>query len=191
MDQESPPRELAVEQYRNYLLLLARMQLGQHLQAKLDASDVVQQTMLEAHRQRPMFRGSSTPQFLAWLRRLLAGTLADAVKNLNRAKRDVARERSLEAALDQSAEQLGAWLAADQSSPSEQADRHEQAAILAGVLMQLPEAQRQALVLRHCQGLSVAEISEQIGRSPTAVAGLLKRGSRQLRVLMSDRGQDP
>ena len=177
---------LAVEKYRAYLLLLARMQLGGHFQGKLDASDVVQQTLLEAHRQRGQFQGTSPPQMVAWLRRLLAGTLADAFKHLGRAKRDVTRERSLEAALDQSAERLASWLAAEQSTPSQQADRNEQAVRLAEALTTLPDAQRQALVLRYAQGLSVAEISAKMGRGPTAVAGLLKRGTRQLRTLLQN-----
>jgi RNA polymerase sigma-70 factor (ECF subfamily) len=187
MDHDSGTPALPLERFRQYLLLLARAQLGPHLQGKLDASDVVQQTLLEAHQKRRQFAGDSPGQLLAWLRRLLACTLADALKGLGRAKRDVARERSLEAALDQSSECLAAWLAAEQSSPSEQADRNEQVVRLADALATLPEAQRQALVLRHCQGWSVADISRQLGRSPTAVAGLLKRGARQLRNLLEDR----
>ena len=178
----------SLERFRAYLELLARLHLDPRLKGKVDASDLVQETFLQAHEGWNQFRGVSDAELSAWLRRILARNLAHAARDFRRAKRDVARERSLEQALDDSSSHLQAWLAADQSSPSEQADRHEQAALLAGVLMQLPEAQRQALVLRHCQGLSVAEISEQIGRSPTAVAGLLKRGSRQLRVLMQANG---
>jgi RNA polymerase sigma-70 factor, ECF subfamily len=188
MDHEAGTPPLPLERFRAYLLLLARAQLGTQLRGKLDASDVVQQTLLEAHQKRGQFRGDSPGQLLAWLRRLLACTLADAVKTLGRAKRDVARERSLEAALDQSSERLAAWLAAEQSSPSEQADRHEQVLRLADALATLPEAQRLALVLRHCQGWTVAEISQHLGRSPTAVAGLLKRGARQLRDLLDEPG---
>ena len=173
----------ALEQYRPYLLLLARMQLGRQFQGKLDASDVVQQALLEAHRQRAQFRGGSG-QLMAWLRRILAGTLTDALRALGRAKRDAARERSLEAALDESSERLERWVVAEQSSPSERADRNEQLTRLAAALTALPEAQRTALVLRYCQGWSVADISEHLGRTPTAVAGLLKRGARQLRDLL-------
>jgi len=160
MDQPTGAPGVALEQYRPYLLLLARMQLGRQFQGKLDASDVVQQALLEAHRQRDQLRG------------------------LGRAKRDAARERSLEAALDESAERLEAWVAAEQSSPSERADRNEQLTRLAAALAVLPDAQRTALVLRYCQGWSVADISDHLGRSPTAVAGLLKRGTRQLRDLL-------
>jgi RNA polymerase sigma-70 factor (ECF subfamily) len=186
MDPSSDRAELGLEQYRPYLLLLARMQLGQQFQGKLDASDVVQQALLEAHRQRHHFQGETTRQLLAWLRRILSGTLTDALRALGRLKRGAGRECSLEAALDESAERLEAWVAAEQSSPSEQADRNEQITRLAAALDTLPDAQRTALVLRYCQGWSVADISAHLGRTPTAVAGLLKRGVRQLRDLLQE-----
>ena len=83
--------------------------------------------------------------------------------------------------MEESSIRIETWLVAEQSSPSQQADAHEQAFRLADALTTLPEGQREALVLRHCQGLSLAEISRHLGRTPAAVAGLLKRGLRQLR----------
>lgn len=184
MDQEADGLPLA--RYRDYLLLLARMQVGRPFQGKLDPSDVVQQTLLEAHRKREQFRGQSEAELAAWLRRLLACNLVDERRALGRAKRDASRERSLEAALDESSARLGAWVAADQSSPSQQAMRHEDAIRLSAALASLPESQAQALVLRHCQGRSLDEISQELNRTPDAVAGLLKRGSRQLRALLNE-----
>src|SRR5262245_38118960 len=182
-------RALALEQFRNYLLLLARLYLGGQPRGRLDASDVVQETLLEAHRKRGQFRGTGEAELAAWLRRMLAYTLADALRAQGRAKRDAARERSLEAALDDSSSRLGAWLVAEQPSPSQQAQRHEQLVELADALATLPEPQREALVLRHCQGLSLREISERLGRTPAAVAGLLKRGLPQLRVRFQEAEQ--
>ena len=179
---DAPP----LERFRAYLHLLARLQVGAGVRGKLDASDVVQQTLLEAHRQRAQFRGHSDGEMAAWLRQLLAGTLADALRALGRARRDVRREQSLEAALDQSSVLIGSWLADPQSSPSQQAQHHEQAVRLAAALAQLPEAQREALTLRYYQGNSLDDISGKLGRTPAAVAGLLKRGARQLRTLLHE-----
>jgi RNA polymerase sigma-70 factor (ECF subfamily) len=188
MNDAERPDGPVVENFRDYLLLLARMQLGPAGRNRLEASDMVQQTLLEAYRKRDQFRGRSEAEMAGWLRQLLAFNLADAARAAGRAKRDVARERSLDAALEQSSARLGAWLAADQSSPSQRAECHELAARLAGVLTRVPEAQRQALLLRYCQDCSVEEISRRLDRTPTAVAGLLKRGLRQLRTLLDDRG---
>ena len=176
---EEPGRSL--ESFRAYLRLLARLHLAPQLRGKLDPSDVVQQTLLQAYRSLDQFRGQSEAEWAAWLRQILARNLAQAVRDFGRAKRDLGRERSLQAALDASSARLDAWLAADQSSPSQRAEAREQALRLAEALEQLPEAQREALVLQHWHGLSLAEIGTHLNRSPEAVAGLIKRGLKQLR----------
>jgi RNA polymerase sigma-70 factor (ECF subfamily) len=172
--------------YYQYLLLLARVHLDPRLVRKLDASDVVQQTLLEAYEQRGQFRGQNEAELAAWLRQILVHNLADALRGFRRAKRNVARERSLEDAIDRSSARLEVWISAEQSSPSQQAMRHERAVRLANALAELPDSQREALALQHWHSQSLAEIAEQLGRSPTAVAGLLKRGLKQLRVLLQD-----
>ncbi|MGA2258144.1 MAG: sigma-70 family RNA polymerase sigma factor [Thermoguttaceae bacterium] len=188
MDHQAELSSDVLGRFREYLLLLARLQLGDQLQGKFDASDVVQETLLEAHRKRAQFRGQSAAEMAAWLRQMLACNLADAVRALGRAKRDVARERSLEAGLDASSARLASWLAAEQSTPSQKAQLQEEVLRMAEALATLPEAQREALVLRHCQGQPLAAISRYLGRSPAAVAGLLKRGLRELRAQLGNEG---
>jgi RNA polymerase sigma-70 factor (ECF subfamily) len=175
------------ERFRAYLRFLARLHLDPRLRGKLDPSDVVQQTLFQAYQALDQFRGQSDNELAAWLRQILARNLAMAVRDFARGKRDVARERSLEAALAQSSSRLEAWLAAEQSSPSARAERNEQARQLAEALEQLPEAQREALVFQHWHGWSLAQIGEHLGRSPEAVAGLIKRGLKQLRQFLSNR----
>ena len=157
-----PKADVALERFRHYLLLLARLQLGRQAQGKLAPSDVVQQTLLEAHRKREQFRGTTDAERAAWLRQMLAFNLADALRHLGRGKRDVARERSLEQELEQSSIRLGSWLAAEQSSPSEHAVRHEEAVRVAGALVRLPETTREAVMLRYYEGLSLDEISARL-----------------------------
>ena len=166
--------------------MLAELQLGRGADAMIEPSDIVQQTLLDAHRDRAQFRGRTEAEMAAWLRRLLSCNLVDAARARGRAKRDAGRERSLQAAIDASSARLESWLAAEQSSPSERAERNETILRLVDALATLPEANRQALVMRHCQGLSLAEISARLGRTPPAVAGLLKRGLAELRNLLPE-----
>lgn len=174
-----------LERFRAYLRLLAEVNLHPALHGKLDPSDVVQQTLMQAFQEPGRFHGRSEGEMAAWLRQALAHNLAHAVRDFGRDCRDVHRERSLEAALDQSSAQLEKWLAADQTSPSAQAEANEDALALAEALQHLPEAQRTALMLQHWHGWSLAEIGTHMGRSPAAVAGLLKRGLQELRTLLS------
>jgi RNA polymerase sigma-70 factor (ECF subfamily) len=173
-----------LERYRDYLRLPARFQLDPRLRARLDASDVVQQTFLQAHQALADFRGGTEAELAAWLRQILARNLAHAARDHGRGRRDVARERSLEADLAASSARLEGWLAAEQPSPSQQAERNEQLLRLARVLGGLPEAQREALVLHYWQGWTTVEIGRHLGRSAAAVAGLLKRGLKELRGRM-------
>lgn len=170
-----------LERYRAYLGLLARLQVEPRLRARLDLSGIVQQTLFEAHRELRERDGHTDAQKLAWLRKCLAHNLTDDLRKLHAEQRDVRRERSLEAALGASSARLGQWAAASGLSPSEHCIRDERAVQLALALDALPEAQREALVLQYWHGWKVAEIAAHLGRSRTAVAGLLKRGLAQLR----------
>jgi RNA polymerase sigma-70 factor (ECF subfamily) len=178
-----------LERYRDYLRVLTRVHLGTAWCGRIDPSDLVQQTLLEAYQKRNQFRGRDDAARGAWLRTILARNMADAIRAQGRQKRDISRVQSLEAELGTSSARLGSWLAAEQPTPSEHAVRHEQAVILANALARLPDAQREALLLHYWQGFSLVEIAGQLDRTTDAVAGLLKRGLKHLRLLLDGPGR--
>ncbi len=174
-----------MDAYRAYLTLLARGQIPTSMQARLDASDIVQETLLEAYRKRDQFRGGNDPKQLAgWLRKLLSCNLVDALRTQRRGQRDVRREQMLQQAVDESALGLENLLLAQDSTPSQRLENQFRAVQVAQAIEALPEHQRNALVLRYFQKASLEEIAVQLQKSKSAVAGLLKRGLANLREKM-------
>lgn len=183
---DSPDLAQQLPEFRDYLRLLARAQLDPRLQAKLDGSDLVQQTLLEAHRDIGQFRGTTRGEMAAWLRQILARNLANTARDLGRDKRDVSREKSLERCLEESAVRLEVWLVDAGLSPDDQAVRNELLLRLSSALGGLSAAQREAVELRHLHGWALSDIAEHLGRTPAAVAGLLHRGLAELRSLLAE-----
>ncbi len=170
-----------LERYRPYLRLLAELGLDRKLRPIFDPSDVVQETLLEAYRDRERFTCGGDAEVAGWLRRILANNLADLVKAHGRAKRDVGRQRSLDDAIEKSSLRLEKWLAASGSSPSQKAVHHEETVRLAAALYTLPEDQREALILRHLHELTMRELCERTGRSTAEAARLIQKGLLGLR----------
>ena len=186
MDLTSSGPDQELTRFREYLSLLARLHTDRRLQGKLDLSGVVQQTLLEAYQALPQLQKLSEAEKAAWLRRALANNLSDEIRKLSTDKRNVARECSLQDALEQSSGRIEAWLATEQSSPSDALIRQEEALRLADALARLPENQRLAVELRHLKGLSVAAVAEELDCTRPAVIGLLNRGVKKLRQLLQD-----
>src|SRR5262245_15929392 len=148
-----------LEDFRAYLRLLARLQLDPRLGGKVDLSGVVQQTLLEAHQLLSQGQPVEPADLPPLLRRLLANNLADEARKARTLKRDAGRERSLDDALQQSSARIEAFLTAEQSSPSNRAERAEELARLATALDALPEGQRQAVELHYLRGWSLEEVA--------------------------------
>ena len=184
MSTEDAPRKRSLEDFRSYLLLLARMQLDAGPRNRIDPSDVVQETLLEAHAKAEQFHGDDSA-LAAWLRQALVNNLRDAWRALHRDKRDIRREQAVAESVAQSSARLEGMLAAPDSSPSQRIVRNEELLRLADALTQLPQAQREAIVLHHLQGCSLSETARSLGKTDAAVAGLLHRGLKKLREIMT------
>jgi RNA polymerase sigma-70 factor (ECF subfamily) len=148
----------------------------------VDASDVVQETFLEAHRHFPNFQGDVGGQLTQWLRAILAATLANTVRRyLGTQARDLRLERDLAADLDQSTCALGQILVDPHSSPSQQVMRGEQSLLVAEAMARLPDDYQTVLVLRHLEGLTFPQVAERMGRSLDSVEKLWLRGLTRLK----------
>jgi RNA polymerase sigma-70 factor (ECF subfamily) len=165
-----------LDRYRAYLRVLAERQIGGELARRVDASDVVQQTMLEAQRAFGDFHGTTEPQFMVWLVQLLNRNVRDNVRDHLLTARRAAGRQSLES-------DTVAWRtdSPEQSSPNQRSMRGEDAIRLAAALEHLLEDQRTAVRLRHLEGWSLAEIAQHLGCTPAATAGLIKCGVQTLR----------
>ena len=175
-----------LEHFREYLRVLARLQIDPRLRRKLDPSDVVQETLLKAHARREQFRGTTDAELAAWLRQILANQLAEALRLYTRQARDVSRERSLEAAVEESSARLEQWLASEQAESGRRALRDEQLIRLGEALAGLADDQRTAVELRYLQKEPVARIAELLGRTEASVSGLLRRGLQRLRERLAE-----
>jgi RNA polymerase sigma-70 factor (ECF subfamily) len=175
-------RGTLLEYYRNYLTVLARMQIGRRLQGKTDPADMVQETFLEAHRRFDQFHGVAEAELIGWLRCILGGQIAHLVRRyLGTKRRDVRLEREITDDLDRASHALGLDLLARGSSPSQQAARRESAVMLADALEQLPDDYREVLVLRHLEGLAFPDVSRRMGRTLDSVEKLWVRALDRLR----------
>lgn len=171
--------------YQNYLTILASSQLDRRVRRRVSPSDLVQETLLAAHRDFPQFRGRSEPEFLAWLRQVFLSCLRHSIDEHVRAKkRDIRCEVSIDQSLDRldrSAECLAHQLADPGPSPSATVRRRERAVELADQLAQLKPEYRDVIVLRNLQGLKFDEIAARLDRKPGTVRMLWLRAMEKLR----------
>lgn len=166
----------------SYLKLLAKLQIGRHLQVKLDASDVVQETFLEAHRAIARFEGDTRDQFVAWLRAILASRISNNVRRyLGTQARDIRMEQQIQNDLDQSAMSLGGMFVDPGETPSQLVSQEEQSRLVVECLSKLSADYQNVLVLRHLEGKTFPEIATQMNRSVDSVEKLWVRGLSKLK----------
>lgn len=170
-----------VAKYEPYLRMLARTQMRRAYQAKVGASDMVQQAMLQAVQGLEGFRGTTEAEFRAWLRRILAHHLCHLDRDMHRDKRDIRREQSMEQKLAQSSMRLEGLLAGEGPTPSQRVALGEHVLQVADAVERLPETQREAIRLHYLEGMKLSEVAEKLDKSTGSIAGLLHRGMKTLR----------
>jgi RNA polymerase sigma-70 factor (ECF subfamily) len=176
-----------LDHYRPYLRLLARLHVAARLQKEVDASDVVQETFLDAARDFRRFRGSTDAEFVAWLKSLLAANVADTHRRfLGTQKRNVLLEAEALELLDQSSAMVDQRMLARVDSPSSSASRREEAVRLAAALEQLRPAYHDVILLHHFQGMEFQQVADRLGRSLHSVKNLWMRALIALKRQMRD-----
>jgi RNA polymerase sigma-70 factor, ECF subfamily len=175
-----------LQHYRPYLLLVAEQEIDPRIVTRVSEADVVQETLAEAAGRFDDFRGSSEPEFSAWITRILHNQLHDAVRvHMLADKRSVNKERPLHRP-DGSASLFWFDVAGADSTPSKRLVRGERALRLALIINDLPGRQAEAIKLRFFEGLKIRDIAKAMVLSSAATAGLLKRGLRTLRANLNE-----
>ncbi|MFI5461363.1 MAG: sigma-70 family RNA polymerase sigma factor [Isosphaerales bacterium] len=175
-----------LERYRDYLVLLARVLLYPQLRTKLDPSDIAHDAYLRALQAIHQFRGDTEIELRSWLRQILVHTLNDQYRAFSAQNRDVKLERSLEDVLERSSARLEEWLGVSSDGAEAQLMKEEQLDRIARAINQLPENQRTAVELHYIHGYTLAQISQQMGRSQNAVGALIARGVKAIRKTMTE-----
>lgn len=178
--------EWRLEKYRSLLMLQVRkMHLDPRLQRRFDLSDLIQDTFLKAYANRDQFKGDTEAELVKWLQEILGHVVIDEIR-YNRARiRDVAVEKYLQEVLAQSSTRLEGFLVANQSSPSERGERHEQLLRVAAAIEQLAPDEGDVIIHHYLLGTRVQQIARELGRTEKAAANLLYRAMGKLRKLLA------
>ncbi|HRA89827.1 MAG TPA: sigma-70 family RNA polymerase sigma factor [Planctomycetaceae bacterium] len=174
------------ESFRNYLTVLARIQMRSRLQEKVCETDIVQQAFVRAFQGFSEFRGATQEELSAWLRQILASTVANQIRHCaETASRQITLEKQLQVEFNRSSDRLDPAFLAREKSPSSHFCRQEHALILADALEQLSPEYRDVILARYFENLTFPEIAQRMNRSEDSVQKLWWRGLAKLRLMLS------
>ena len=187
-DGDEAARDELFSRCRSYIQIVARAQIERKLRSKVDASDLVQQTLLEAHRGLSQFRGGTEEEWLAWLRRILSHNATDYVRQYHGTeKRQVRREVPIHVSSGQG---ISGSFTREPSAPGETPSqivlKRERELEVAAAVDQLPDDYREVILLRNLQRLSFNEVAERMDRSRPAAQMLWLRALRQLESVLNN-----
>jgi RNA polymerase sigma-70 factor, ECF subfamily len=172
---------------RAYIGFIARSHVESWIQAKVDSSDLVQQTLMEAHQGFGKFDGTTEGELLAWLKRILKNNATDFVRRFGAQKRKANREVAIDA-MNSTGSMVSPELSGDVETPSMIISKREEEIEVANALATLPEDYQDVIVLRNLQRLPFAEIGERMDRSPAAVQMLWARAIKRLQESLNPDG---
>jgi len=182
---EDAARHVLLEQYRDYLRRMVAVRLDRRLAPRMDASDVVQEALVEADRRLDEYLRERPIPFYAWLRQIAGDRIVDAHRqHVASQKRSVTREDASCELPDESSFALARCLFADDTSPSNRLIRQENQEEIRRAIDALSPKDRDVLVMRHLEQLGTAEIAATLGVAEGTVKVRLLRALVRLRELL-------
>lgn len=178
-----------LERHRESLRRVIHLRLDRAIQRRVDASDIVQEVLLEASRRLPEYLKSPAIPFHLWLRQMARDRLIDAHRRHQVAeRRAIDREQPIELAvfMDRSSIELAANLRDHELTPAAAAIRQELERRFHTVLAQLDEEDREILIMRYFEQLSNQEVAHALGLSEPAAGMRHLRALRRLRALLGE-----
>ena len=170
---------------REFLSMVAQAELAAGLQQKVDASDLVQESLIEADRGLTGFRGATVEEWQAWLRKIVRHNALDFNRRYQgAAKRQASREQSFAQNANPDESRCDWEPAGDDDTPSQQLMKTEESMELLAVMAALPDDYQRVLKLRNLENLPFDVVAEKMGRTRPAVQMLWTRAVRKLRSLM-------
>lgn len=178
-----------LDRHRDSLHRLVEMRLDRRIRRRVDASDIVQEVMVEANRRLKLYLQDPSLPFHLWLRQMARDRIIDAHRRHRASrKRSVDREQPMRAAggLDHSTLDLLAQLSDPQITPATAATMHELERRVAAALERLEEQDREVIFMRHVEQLSNQEVALALGLSGPAASMRYLRAVRRLRAELVD-----
>ncbi|MCE5303826.1 MAG: sigma-70 family RNA polymerase sigma factor [Planctomycetaceae bacterium] len=180
-----PCRDRLFALCRSYLAIAARSQVETWLRRKVDASDLVQETLLEAVRDFERFQGGTEQEWLAWLKQILSHNAADFVRRYRGAKHAAQREVPFHDPAD-SRSPGAPEPAARQPTPSQQFLQLDTELRVTEALGRLSPDHQEVILLRNLQRLSFNEVAERMDRTRPAVQMLWRRAIQKLQETLEN-----
>jgi RNA polymerase sigma-70 factor (ECF subfamily) len=175
------------DRYRPLLKLQFRqLQLDPRFQRRFDASDLVQDAVLQALQNIDQFRGKSEGERVKWLQMIFRNKAIDKIREAKAGKADVRRDQSMDDAFAESSARWDKVLGNDDCRPDDEAERREFLLRLAAAMETLAEDQRDAVLLVQLMGTKMADAAVQLNRTEKSVSGLVRRGLEKLSKLLPD-----
>jgi RNA polymerase sigma-70 factor, ECF subfamily len=188
---DGEPRALndLLDTFRDPIRRMVRARMDRRMASRVDASDVVQDVLLEATRRLPDYvRGPAMP-FRLWLRQIAQDRMIDLHRRHRAQRRDVTREQSTgQTGLDDASSlDLAAQLVDSELTPAAHAIRQELQRRFYAALDQLRDDDREIVIMRHVEQLGNGEVAEALGLTPAAAGMRYLRALRRLREVLGER----